>query len=452
MTIRVDDLKPVTVGELLDQDLRIPLYQRPYRWRLETAQALLDDIWGAWRQDRTGQYALGSVVLYTSPDGERHVVDGQQRLLSLRLLVRRLRGERSGLDDVVIDEQTPQIVRVHHHMRAWVTTAIPEDDRADLLNFVEEKCALVQVVTDDEDEAFRFFDSQNYRGKPLKPHDILKAHHLRALGNVRPAVRTTIVQEWESVDDYELEHLFSRYLYRIAQWSRGRPASREFGIEDLGLFKGIDTASGSSQSTPAQDYHLSVQRSDAAALGGAAFVPSVRTLLDPAALRARFQLDAPIIAGSDFFARVSFLMEEQRALQQLLNEQESRSQFTRGARYRYVTELFLAAMLYWTNKYYRGDLAEADPESDPDLKSAWDRLYIWAYGLRLERLRVTWQSVNLHATRASLGDGSEGLFATLHEGLAGTALNRLLISLPPIPEDRDKELSHLLRKIEGREA
>lgn len=452
MTIEVDDLKPVTVGELLSQDLRIPLYQRPYRWRLETAQALLDDIWGAWRQNRSDQYALGSVILYSSPSTERHVVDGQQRLLSLQLLVKRLRGEHSSLDYVTVDEQTPQIVRVHHHMRAWVNTVVPEGDRADLLGFIQENCVLVQVVTDDEDEAFRFFDSQNYRGKPLKPHDLLKAHHLRALGDVRPAVRTTIVQEWESVDDHELEHLFSRYLYRIAQWSRGRPASREFGIEELGLFKGIDTVSGSVHSTPAQDYHLSVQRSDAAALGGAAFVPSVRTLLDPAALRARFQFDAPIIAGSDFFARVSFLMEEQRAVQKLLNEQESRSQFTRGARYRYVTELFLAAVLYWTNKYYRGDLAEADPESDPDLKPAWDRLFIWAYGLRLERLRVTWQSVNLHATRASLKDGAEGLFVTLHEGLYGTELNRLLISLPQIPEDRDQALSRLLRKIEGHEA
>lgn len=452
MTIKVEDLKPVAVGDLLRQDLRIPAYQRPYRWRIETAQALLDDVWGAWRQNRSGQYALGSVILYNNRSGERHVVDGQQRLLTLQLLTSRLAGKKSQLDDHTIGEDTPQIVRVHHHLRAWVATAIPGEDRADLLAYIQKQCVLVQVVTDDEDEAFRFFDSQNYRGKPLKPHDLLKAHHLRALGGVRPVVRTTIVQEWESIDDDELEHLFSRYLYRIAQWSRGKSASREFSIQDLSLFKGIGSTNYSGNTTPAQDYHLAVQRSDAAALGAAAFVPSVRRLLEPAALRSRFQLDAPIIAGSDFFARVSFIMEEQRAVQKLLQAQESRSKFTQGARYRYVTELFLAAMLYWTNKYYRGDLAEADPENDPDLKPAWDRLFIWAYGLRLERLRVTWQSVNVHATRASLSDGAEGLFATLHEGLAGTELNRLLISSPPIPEGRDYELSSLLRSIEGGKA
>lgn len=452
MTIRVDDLIPATVGELFDQDLRIPLYQRPYRWQVDTVQALLDDIWHAWLNDRTGQYALGSVILCTTPNGERHVVDGQQRLLSLRLLVQLLRKEHSDLDNAVIEDQTPQIVRVHHHMRAWVRTTIPEDDRPDLLNFIEEQCVLVQVVTDDEDEAFRFFDSQNYRGKPLKPHDLLKAHHLRTLGNVQADIRTAIVRNWESVDDQALANLFNRYLYRIAQWSRGRPALRELRIEDIGLFKGIETASTSARSTPAQAYHLEAQRNGATAEAREPYFPSAGTVSDPAALRARFQLDAPIIAGANFFERVNFLMQEQRALQTLLDEHESRSRFTRESRYHYVTELFLTAMLYWTNKFYRGDLTTTDPESDPNLKTAWDRLYIWAYGLRLKQLRVTWASVNVHSTRPSLSNGKDGLFTTLREDLTGTALNRLLISLPPIPENHDQELSHFLCKIEGREA
>jgi hypothetical protein len=53
-----------------------------------------------------------------------------------------------------------------------VKVSIPLDGRVGLAAFIEQRCTLVQVVTDDEDEAFRFFDSQNYRGKPLKPHDL----------------------------------------------------------------------------------------------------------------------------------------------------------------------------------------------------------------------------------------------------------------------------------------
>ena len=41
-------------------------------------------------------------------------------------------------------------------------------------------------MTDDVDEAFRVFDSQNYRGKALAPHDLLKAHHLREMREETP--------------------------------------------------------------------------------------------------------------------------------------------------------------------------------------------------------------------------------------------------------------------------
>ena len=128
---------------------------------------------------------------------------------------------------------------------------------------------------------------------------------------MREEFRSTIVAEWERVNDDELEHLFSRYLYRIARWSQGRPATREFTVADVDLFKGIPGA----PRTPAERYHVAAQSSDASAVGAVAFVPAVRQLLRASDLRARFQLDAPIIAGSEFFARVIFLLDEQRRLE-----------------------------------------------------------------------------------------------------------------------------------------
>ncbi|HQY64946.1 MAG TPA: DUF262 domain-containing protein, partial [Polyangiaceae bacterium] len=340
----------LAVGELLARDLRVPEYQRPYRWRAETAQALLDDCWRAWHAQPGHIYALGSVILYQRPgDGGYDIVDGQQRLLTLRMLLSLLDGVPVLKVDAPLAEDPPQIVRTFQHLRQALALTVPAEERAGFATFIQERCVLVHIVTDEEDEAFRFFDAQNYRGKPLKPHDLLKAHHLRALGSVRPELRATIVEEWESVDDDELEHLFSRYLYRIARWSRGRRAERELGVADIGLFKGIP----GEPRTPAESYHFGAQRSDASALGAVAFIPAVRRLLDPGALRSRFQLDAPIIAGSEFFARVSFMLEEQRAIQCLL-ENSARVRFTKAPRYRYVSELFLAAALYWTNKFFRG--------------------------------------------------------------------------------------------------
>ncbi len=439
------EVEPLVVGEILAYELRVPEYQRPYRWRAETAQALLDDAWRALSTQPDLYYALGSAILYRSPEAEWYeIVDGQQRLLTLRLLLSLL-DDKPLLQAVAsIPENAPQIVRTFEHLRQAVAMSIPADSRGRLATFIRERCTLVKVVTNDEDEAFRFFDAQNYRGKPLKPHDLLKAHHLRAIIDVRPEFLSTIVEEWEKVGDDALEHLFNRYLYRIARWSRGRPAQREFSVADVGLFKGIP----GKPRTPAEAYHVSVQRSDASALGAVAFVPAVRRLLEPGALRSRFQIDAPIIAGSEFFARISFMLEEQQAVQLLLLEKSGRVSFTKGARFRYVSELFLAAALYWTNKYFNKSLQVSINEAGPEFKIAWDKLFLWAYGLRLERERVTWQAVNRHATTALGGETDGGMFTTIREALADDAVRRLVIGTPPVPPNgRDAALADLLSKI-----
>jgi hypothetical protein len=464
MTIVRGDLRPLAVGELLDRNLRIPPYQRPYRWRTETAQALLDDIWLAFAQDQGSECALGSVILYRpAVDGHYDIVDGQQRLLTLRLLLALLRQEEQPELEAAGElppDEAPAIVKVYLHLRTAVRVSIPAERRPELASFVEQRCTLVQVVTDDEDEAFRFFDSQNYRGKPLKPHDLLKAHHLRALTGVREEFRSTVVGEWERVDDDELEHLFSRYLYRIAQWSHGRPARREFTVDDVDLFKGVPA----SAQTPAERYHLAAQTSDASAVGAVAFVPAVRQLLNAGDLRARFQLDAPVIAGSEFFARVSFLLDDQRNLasmfEDFLNDDprvrkafggSASKRITKNPRYRYVSELFLAAIFYWTNKFHNGELDGVSLiEQTDEIQHAWNKLFMWAFSLRLQRERVTWQSVNLRAALPLAGESKSGVFEILRDAMSTEVLRHLFIEPVAEPDHgRDEELAELLREIGG---
>jgi hypothetical protein len=165
-------------------------------------------------------------------------------------------------------------------------------------------------------------------------------------------------------------------------------------------------------------------------------------------LRARFQLDAPVIAGSEFFARVSFLLDEQRRLVKAF-EASDLSKFANDSRHRYVSELFLAALFYWVNKFYEGELDDAHPGESTELRLAWDKLFVWAFGLRLERQRVTWQSVNLRATSALPGESKAGVFEILRDALSAEALRRLLIEPPAAPDGRDQELAALLAEIVG---
>ena len=262
---------------------------------------------------------------------------------------------------------------------------------------------------------------------------------------MREDLRSTIVAEWERVDDDELEHLFSRYLYRVARWSHRRPAAREFTVADIDLFKGIPPV----PRTPAERYHLAVQSSGASAVGDIAFVPAVRRSSKASDLRARFQLDAPVIARAQLFARVSFLLDDQRRLVKDF-EASDHAKFAKGSRHRYVPELFLAALFYWVDaQLFDGELDDDGPGERAELRLAWDKLFVWAFGLRLERQRVTWQSVNLRAISALPGESKAGVFEILRDALSTEPLRRLLIEPPAAPDGRDQELAALLAKIVG---
>lgn len=88
------EVSPVAIGDLLREDLRIPHYQRPYTWEAPMALQLLDDTLDA-HHGAVGSraYVLGAVVLHDGGDG-LDVVDGQQRLLTLRMLLGLLAASR----------------------------------------------------------------------------------------------------------------------------------------------------------------------------------------------------------------------------------------------------------------------------------------------------------------------------------------------------------------------
>ena len=69
----------------------IPEYQRPYSWSDDEIITLFEDLWEfsieRTHNDGAKNYFLGCVVSYEE-NGERQIIDGQQRITSLFLLLR----------------------------------------------------------------------------------------------------------------------------------------------------------------------------------------------------------------------------------------------------------------------------------------------------------------------------------------------------------------------------
>ena len=444
---REEGVRVVSVDDLLDEDLLIPPYQRRYSWEPATAEQLLDDIALAFTAENgvgdPGEaegrsYVLGAVILHRDEElqpPELHVVDGQQRLLTLTMLLRLLENAEAGASAAPssAEEEDPQapVVRVRMALDGRVRHM---EQPGELARFIRSSCELIRVETDDRDEAFRVFDSQNYRGKPLLPHDLLKAYHLREMRGETKSMKVAIVAGWEAVSDAELDRLFSTYLWRIKRWSRGLSAPT-FAARDIATFKGLTSGAGS----PVARYHLAAQ----------AAVPmfsawSGQSEADYRRLgRSRFQLDAPVQAGRTFFEMVTFMLGELKELREVgfhagweefASTDGDLQEMPSKARYRYVSELYLAALLYYTNKF-----------GDRDLLQAKDRLFKWAYCLRTAFQRVQFRTVNNHARDAG------SAFVLLRDAETETELRRLAIEVKGRDQNPDHEqnLLRILNELVG---
>ena len=248
MTIQFTSKK---VGELLKEgDLRIPSYQRPYKWNRKHIRNLFYDL-----RDAMGkkEYQIGSVILHEN-DGY-DIVDGQQRLISISLFLHLLdnlenyKGAKQLLSAAVFGELSCYHASENYNEWENLTQLVGENQAKDICNFLLENCS-VSVITMPQkrlSEAFQLFDSQNNRGKSLEPHDLLKAYHLRK----EDTEDERIVEKWEQFvedKDLSLKELFDKHLFRMRRWSRGETGltNKRYGsylrfTEDfIDDFKGVD--------------------------------------------------------------------------------------------------------------------------------------------------------------------------------------------------------------------
>lgn len=445
MAIREEGVSDVCVGDLIVDKLRIPPYQRPYRWEPSTALQLLGDISDACQDDGRSKipYVLGSVILHKEKAGDSplNVVDGQQRLLTIKMILYILNGADDGRYTNITSNPVAMVWNVlSQRIATWSC-----DRRENIKKYIAAQCQFVRVVTNDEDEAFRVFDSQNYRGKPLAPHDLLKAHHLREMQrrNESEAMMAAVVENWEAVSDRDLDRLFSTFLYRIFRWTRGE-AAPAFTARDIGMFKGIAAAD---INAPSARYHLAAQAAVPLLIAWTSGMPQAD---ERNVGRTRFQLDAPVPAGRGFFEMVSFMLCELADLRRSAFKgweefasynpavrPEDREIFTEipsRNRYRYVSELYVAALLYFTNKF-----------GDEDLDAARQRLFAWAFTPRVRLLRVQFKTVDKLAQEM---DGPSA-FSLLRNSTSGREVHELPSSSKQYNNkpDHEENLSRALKNL-----
>jgi hypothetical protein len=110
------------VSQCLQQRFTLPTYQRDYKWEAKHMLELLTDIqetfFAQYRQEhgrgsvaKYGPYFLGTIITTPSSDGQKAIVDGQQRITTLALIIAYFCRLAKGHDELNISDLTPLLRR-----------------------------------------------------------------------------------------------------------------------------------------------------------------------------------------------------------------------------------------------------------------------------------------------------------------------------------------------------
>ena len=101
----------------------IPLLQRNYKWSMECASELAEDLWNAYKKDCNKSYQLNMITIYNNKkENSLQILDGQQRLITLKLLLAYLEPENINLNyaferDFKIDERHGRRYFIDHYLK-----------------------------------------------------------------------------------------------------------------------------------------------------------------------------------------------------------------------------------------------------------------------------------------------------------------------------------------------
>lgn len=202
----------------------VDYYQREYKWESKQLAELIADLTTKFLEDyepgqersaveQYGHYFLGSIII-SEKEGQRFIVDGQQRMTTLTLLLiylhnlQRDRAEKVAVDELIFSErygrrsfnldvsdrnacmealftngpfdaadQNPSVQNIAARY-AEFDELFADELQAEALPFfidwVIENVHLVEITAFSDDDAYTIFETMNDRGLSLTPTDMLK--------------------------------------------------------------------------------------------------------------------------------------------------------------------------------------------------------------------------------------------------------------------------------------
>ena len=217
------ELQQLSLKQVLkNKTLKIPAYQRIYCWREKTVIKLLEDIL---QISDTHYYCIGSIILQKKDRKTYDIIDGQQRLVTLSLLLLEL-GLDDGislLDEKFEDTEAQNYIKYNKYIINNFCSRNSFENKNKLLDLIQLNVLILNNSS--LDLAYTFFSNENSHGKPLSDYDLLKAHHLRYVFFEEQQMH--LANRWDKLilsekpidSDYETyKQALDIYIFRLRKW------------------------------------------------------------------------------------------------------------------------------------------------------------------------------------------------------------------------------------------
>lgn len=241
--MKVNDLsaKDYSIEDYLAESktFLIPRYQRSYAWEKKNIVQLLEDV------SKEEGYYIGNVIVNTSQNDEKEIIDGQQRIISIFLILIALhhvagmntleyvldngnlkiniekRIEDSGVSVMssILDDNIASTMKKYNEVARYKDIASIlkkyEENQLETLRKNLLKAKIVEIkFLNGEKRAHEMFVNLNTKGKPLEEIEIIKSHLFKYL--IEGENSDQYKEEWYEMLDDIGDKYHGKYLQNIS--------------------------------------------------------------------------------------------------------------------------------------------------------------------------------------------------------------------------------------------
>ena len=224
------DLYTLNLKKVLGLPLKIPSYQRIYYWERRNVLCLLEDISNHLENQGTQSvpYRLGTIILHYHDD-KYDIIDGQQRLITLSLLLNEMGIHSNLLEERVFSKEASDYISFNKYLIQNYLQKYRSRINENIVLLLDFNVLILKNSS--LDLAYTFFSNENSRGVELTDYDLLKAHHLRFIPPVYEVQSRNLAEGWnamllkgrETAPEEEApnyERALDTYIYCLRRWMR----------------------------------------------------------------------------------------------------------------------------------------------------------------------------------------------------------------------------------------